>query len=263
LLAHDTASTLAEAKRLWKLVARPNLMIKIPATRAGLPAIQGAIADGINVNVTLIFSLQRYGEVMEAYISGLEERAAKGSPIHSIASVASFFVSRVDSIVDGQLGKAVSAGRIQAEAADRLSGKAAVANARIAYADFKECFGSARFEALRVKGARVQRPLWASTSTKNPKYRDVIYVEELVGPHTVNTVPPQTLLAFLDHGKVTPGSLGFDVPAAREALKSLESVGVSYQAVTQQLEDDGVKAFADAYTDLLETIERRRKQYAG
>jgi transaldolase len=259
-LAHDTNSTLAEAKRLWGLVARPNLMIKIPATKAGLPAITGAIASGINVNVTLIFSRQRYVEVMDAYLSGLEQRAAEGLPIDSIASVASFFVSRVDSNIDAALNRIVSAAGPLAAAAEQLLGKTAVANARLAYADFKQVFGTARFAALSAKGAHVQRPLWASTSTKNPKYRDVMYVEELIGPHTVNTVPPQTLLAFLDHGIVRPTSLEEDLAGAERVLGALEPLGISYAQVTQQLEDEGVKSFADAYIELLATIDRRRVQ---
>jgi transaldolase len=251
-LAHDTEKTLAEARRLWHLVNRPNLMIKIPATLAGLPAITGAIADGINVNVTLIFSLQRYEQVMDAYLTGLEQRAAQGLLISTIASVASFFVSRVDSAVDKLLAN-------DPAAAD-LMGKAGIANARLAYADFKKVFGSASFQALAAKGARVQRPLWASTSTKNPKYRDVMYVEDLVGRDTVDTVPPQTLIAFLDHGVVTPGTIEKDLDAAAGVMAALKARGISFDAVTQQLEEEGVKAFADAYAELLATIERRREQ---
>lgn len=261
LLAHDTEGTLVEAKRLWGLVNRPNLMIKIPATKAGLPAITGAIASGINVNVTLIFSLQRYAEVMEAYISGLEQRAAQGLPINSIASVASFFVSRVDTVIDAALNRIIAAGGAQAAAAEALLAKSAIANARLAYADYKKVFFTPRFAALRAKGARAQRPLWASTSTKNPKYRDVMYVEELIGPNTVDTVPPQTLIAFLDHGVVRPGSLEDDLPGAEQVLAALEPLGISYAQCTQQLEDEGVKSFADAYTDLLATIERSRMQF--
>lgn len=260
-LAHDTAGTLAEARRLWSLVSRPNLMIKIPATKAGLPAVTSAIADGINVNVTLIFSIQRYAEVMDAYLSGLEQRTAKGLPVDKIASVASFFVSRVDTNIDKQLGGIISAAGPQASAASKLMGKAAIANARLAYADYKKVFGSQRFQALKAAGARVQRPLWASTGTKNPQYSDVLYVEELVGPDTVNTVPPQTLAAFLDHGVVTPGSLERDLPAAEEVMVALKTLGISYVEVTKQLEDEGVKAFADAYIELIDTIDARRKQF--
>jgi transaldolase len=260
-LAHDTEKTLTEAKRLWGLVNRPNLMIKIPATKAGLPAITGAIASGLNVNVTLIFSRQRYAEVMDAYLAGLEQRVANGLPVDSIASVASFFVSRVDSAVDGQLGKIIAQNGPQTGAAEQLLGQTAIANARLAYADFKQVFASNRFTTLRAKGARVQRPLWASTSTKNLKYRDVMYVEDLVGPDTVDTVPPQTLVAFLDHGVVHPGTLEEDIDQAKQVLAALERLGISYTQVTQQLEDEGVKSFADAYNELLATIDRQREQH--
>jgi transaldolase len=256
-LAHDTNSTLAEARRLWQQVARPNLMIKIPATKAGLPAITGAIADGLNVNVTLIFSRQRYAEVMEAYLAGLEQRAANGLGVDGIASVASFFISRVDSAVDALLGG------IDSNKAVQLSGKAAIANAGLAYTDFQKVFTSERFMKLSAKGARAQRPLWASTSTKNPSYRDVIYIEELVAPDTVNTVPPQTLLAFLDHGAVYPFRLEKHIGEAEQVIADLETMGISYAQVVQKLEDDGVKAFADAYGELLATINRRREQALG
>jgi len=254
-LANDTQKTLAEVLHLWKQVDRKNLMIKIPATQAGLPAITAAIAEGINVNVTLIFSLERYQQVMDAYLSGLEQRAAKGLPLESIASVASFFVSRVDSKVDARLREMVN--RKDPQAAGLL-GKAAIANARLAYADFLQVFGSRRFQDLKSRGARVQRPLWASTSTKNPAYRDVMYIEELIGPDTVNTVPPQTLAAFLDHGKVRL-SLQENLEEARAHLAALESLGIHMQDITCQLEKEGVRAFADAFTALLQVIEERRQ----
>jgi transaldolase len=257
-LANETAATLEQAKHLWQRVDRPNLMIKIPATKAGLPAITEAVAAGINVNVTLIFSRQRYAEVMEAYLQGLEKRLERGQPLGSIASVASFFVSRVDTNVDARLKKIIQAGGPQAEQAQQLLGKAAVANARLAYADFKEVFTSPRFQALEQKGARVQRPLWASTSTKNPDYRDVIYIEELVGPDTVNTVPPQTLLAFLDHGEVRP-SLQEDLPGQQQVFARLEELGISMDEVTRQLEEEGVASFSDAFTVLLKAVEQRRQ----
>jgi transaldolase len=189
-LAHDTAGTIAEAKQIWQRVARPNLLIKIPATVAGLPAITAVIAEGISVNATLIFALDRYRTVMDAYLSGLEQRGTVGLPVDRIASVASFFVSRVDTKVDGHLAGIIDRGDALADKAASLLGKAAIANARMAYADYQKVFGSPRFRALKAQGARVQRPLWASTGTKNPKYRDVVYVEELIGPDTVNTVPP-------------------------------------------------------------------------
>jgi len=262
-LAHQTDKTLAEAKQLWQRVDRPNLMVKIPATVAGLPAITGAIAAGINVNVTLIFSLERYAAVMDAYLTGLEQRVAAGLPVDMIASVASFFVSRVDTKVDGHLAAMIDRGGMRAEKAERLPGKAAIANARLAYANFKKVFGSERFQALKAQGARVQRPLWASTGTKNPKYRDVVYVEELIGPDTVNTVPPQTLTAFLDHGVVRAGSLEENVAEARQTLVDLESLGISMSAVTSELEQEGVKSFADAFTALLSAVDASRKAAAA
>ena len=261
-LANETAATLAEAWRLWQWVNRPNLMIKIPATKAGIPAIADAIAAGLNVNVTLIFSRQRYAEVMNAYLEGLEKRLAAGLPIDSIASVASFFVSRVDSNVDPRLQKIVSTGGPQAQQAAALAGKAAIANARLAYADFKQVFATDRFNQLKAKGARVQRPLWASTSTKNPAYRDVMYVEELVGPDTVDTVPPQTLVAFLDHGKVR-ASLEEALDVSRQQLAALESLGISIDEVTTELEVEGVKSFAEAFSILLKAVEEHRKLTAG
>ena len=259
-LAEDTEGTLAAAKRLWQRVDRPNLMIKIPATKAGLPAISAAITAGINVNVTLIFSSERYASVMDAYLKGLEDRAAEGLPIGSVASVASFFVSRVDTKVDGLLMGMISRDGTLADKATRLLGKSAVANARLAYADFKEVFAADRFQVLQARGAQVQRPLWASTGTKNPAYRDVVYVEELIGSNTVNTVPPQTLTALLDHGEVRPGSLEENVAEAEQVLVSLEALGISMSAVTGELEQEGVKSFADAFTALLGAVEASRRK---
>jgi len=259
-LAEDVEGTLAAAKRLWQRVDRPNLMIKIPATKAGLPAIAAAIAAGINVNVTLIFSNERYAAVMEAYLKGLEERAAQGLPLDSVASVASFFVSRVDTKVDGHLMEMIARGMTGAGEATRLLGRAAIANARLAYADFKELFSAGRFQALQARGARVQRPLWASTGTKNPAYRDVVYVEELIGPNTVNTVPPQTLAAFLDHGDVRPGSLEENLAEAAQVLIALEALRISMSTVTLELEQEGVKSFADAFTALLDGVEVSRRK---
>jgi transaldolase len=258
-LAYDCESTIAEAKQLWDRVNRPNLMIKIPATVAALPAITASIAEGINVNVTLIFALDRYRAVMDAYLCGLEQRVAAGLPINRIASVASFFVSRVDSKVDGRLGEMVDRGGAHAAAAEGLLGKAAIANARMAYADYKRVFISSRFDGLKAHGARVQRPLWASTSTKNPKYRDVVYVEELIGADTVNTMPPNTLAAFLDHGEVRPRSLEDDLAGAEKALLALQGLGISMCNSTCELEEEGVRSFADAYTALLAAVDARRR----
>jgi transaldolase / glucose-6-phosphate isomerase len=250
-IAHDTDATVSQAEQLWARVHRHNLMVKIPATKAGIPAIRKAIAAGVNVNVTLIFSLTRYAEVMDAYLSGLEDRAAAGHPIDHIASVASFFVSRVDSKIDPKLPEG-----------SPLRGKAAIANAKLAYDQYHQTFAGRRWENLKVKGARVQRPLWASTSTKNPAYPDTIYLDNLIGPETVNTVPPQTLDAFKDHG-VAALTLMRGVDDAQDAINQLEAVGISMDVVTQELEDEGVKAFADAFTQLLETIETRRKNAAS
>jgi transaldolase len=252
-LANDTAGTAAQAKQLWQEVNRPNLMVKIPATLAGLPAITQAISAGVNVNVTLIFSIERYMQVMDAYLSGLEQRLDAGLPVDQIASVASFFVSRVDTKVDARLQAIIQAG----SEATHLLGKAAIANARLAYARFEEVFASPRFARLQAKGARRQRPLWASTSTKNPAYRDVVYIEELIGPDTVNTVPPQTLNQFREHG-IARVTIRKDLDGARQNLAALESVGIHMEQVTTELEIEGVKAFADAFTALLKTIDERR-----
>jgi transaldolase len=260
-LAHDTDGTLAQAKALWQRVNRPNLMIKIPATQAGLPAIREALAAGINVNVTLIFARQRYAQVVDAYLQGLEKRLAAGLSLDRIASVASFFVSRMDTNVDLRLQRIIQQGGKHAEQASNLLGRAAIANTRLVYADFKQLFAAERFERLKEKGAHLQRPLWASTSTKNPAYRDVRYVEELIGPHTVNTMPPQTVLAFLDHGQVRM-SLDENLDEAEKVLAELEELGISIQNVTNELEIEGVNSFSDAFTVLLTAIETRRQMVA-
>ena len=250
-LADDTDGTIAEAKRLFNAVGRPNLMIKIPATPAGLPAITEAIGAGINVNVTLMFSLQNYIEVAHAYIAGLEKLDAAEGDLARIASVASFFVSRVDSLLDKLLAEA-------GPEAEGLQGKLAIANAKVAYQEFKKIFGSERFQKLARKGARVQRPLWASTSTKNPNYRDVLYAEELVGPDTIDTLPPATIEALKDHGKIR-ASLEEGLAEAEELLERLEEFKISYEAATQKLQDDGVVAFANSFVDLLKTLEEKRE----
>ncbi|MBU1660907.1 MAG: transaldolase [Chloroflexi bacterium] len=258
-LADDTEATCTEAARLWKLVGRPNLMIKIPATRAGLPAIAQSIAAGINVNVTLIFSIARYIEVMDTYLSGLEQRLAAGKPIDHVASVASFFVSRIDTNADARLqviADAIDAGGELAERAAALQGKIAVASAKLAYARHKDIFSGNRWTQLKERGGHIQRPLWASTSTKNPAYPDTKYVDELIGPDTINTIPPKTLTAFGDHGSAEL-TLGADVDAAQAAMDELAAVGISITEVTQELEDQGVKSFADAFTALLDSVEKR------
>jgi transaldolase len=261
-LANDPQGTLAQARQLWQRVDRPNLMIKIPATEAGLPAIADAIAEGININVTLIFSRERYARVMDAYLRGLERRVDVGLPVDSIASVASFFVSRIDTKIDALLQEIVRQGNSQAKQAEYLFGKAAIANARLAFADFKQVFTSKRFLTLKKMNARLQRPLWASTSTKNPSYRDVIYVEELIGRDTVNTIPPQTLVAFLDHGRVRL-SLEEDLNAAQQVMEQLETLGIAMKQVTDALEVEGVSSFSFAFTVLLEAIHNRLQVTTG
>jgi transaldolase len=256
-LAYDTVGTIAEARRLHGEVKRPNLFIKVPATREGLPAISTLIGEGISVNVTLIFGLRRYGEVMDAYLSGLETLAQAGRPLESVTSVASFFVSRVDTLVDKRLEERIAGADAAQQAALRgLLGKAAVANARLAYQQFEETFGAARFGALRAQGAHVQRPLWASTSTKNPAYSDVLYVEELIGAETVNTMPLPTLEAFRDHGRVRD-TLTEDLAGQRAVFERLAAVGIDMEVIAKQLEDEGVKSFAASFQQLAKTIEER------
>jgi transaldolase/glucose-6-phosphate isomerase len=255
-LAHDSESTYQEAMRLWQRVDRENLMVKIPATKEGLPAIRKCICAGLNINVTLIFSLERYREVIEAYICGLEDRLKEGKQLENIASVASFFVSRVDSKVDPQLQKIIENGSKESAVAQSIIGHTAVFNVKLAYEIFKKTFSTERFQKLANDGAKIQRPLWASTSTKNPSYRDVIYIEELIGPDTVNTVPPKTLTAFIDHGKVE-NTVGKDLDEAKKAMESLESLGISMTKVTSELEEEGVKSFADAFSSLLESIQEK------
>ncbi|MFY7950383.1 MAG: transaldolase [Gemmatimonas sp.] len=260
-LARDTAGTVAEARRLWAIVDRPNLMIKVPGTPEGAEAIRQLIADGINVNVTLLFSIEAHARVIEAYLAGLEARAAAGLPIDRIGSVASFFVSRVDSAIDKQLGVLAAAAPERAEALLALQGKAAIANAKLAYRLFQASFSGARWAALSSRGARVQRPLWASTSTKNPAYRDVIYVEELIGPDTVNTLPPATLEAFRDHGEVR-ASVTESVAEAERSLAALEAHGVSLQSVTDTLLAEGLASFEQSFVTLLAGLARKRAALA-
>jgi transaldolase len=258
-LAHDTEATLTEVRRFWHTIDRPNLMVKIPSTPAGVPAIRQALSEGININITLIFSLKNYRQVVEAYLSALEERKAQGMNISHIASVASFFVSRVDVMVDKLLEDKIKVPSANAEQQLRtLQGKVAIANARLVYQEFKRLFSGSRFEALRQQGAHVQRPLWASTSTKNPAYRDILYAEELIGPDTVDTMTLKTIESFRDHGNVRL-SAEDDIPQASAQLAALESVGISYDQVTQQLQDEGVQRFADSFKNLFACIEDKRK----
>ncbi|HKX32751.1 MAG TPA: transaldolase [Blastocatellia bacterium] len=264
LLAHDTAATIAEAQRLWATVNRPNVMIKIPATPAGIPAIQASIAAGININVTMIFAIKNYEEVAEAYLKGLEERQAAGKPIDHIASVASVFVSRIDTAVDKQIEALIQKSTDEKERAtlSALRGKTAIASAKLQYQKFKEIFSTERFNKLKALGARVQRPLWASTSTKNPNYRDVLYAEALIGPDTVDTLPPATFEAFRDHGQVAL-TLEANLPEARHTIAKISEAGIDLGQVCQQLQDDGVKAFADSYDSLLASITAKRTALAS
>jgi transaldolase/glucose-6-phosphate isomerase len=251
-LANDTKATIEEARRLWKLVNRPNVMIKIPATPEGIPAIRQTLEEGLNINITLLFAQSAYEKVAEAFLAALEARSAKGQDISRIASVASFFVSRIDSLVDSKVDeKLKSAADAQQKALlESLRGKIAIANAKLTYKKYQELFGNARWNALAAKGAQTQRLLWASTSTKNPKYRDVLYVEELIGADTVDTIPPATFDAFRDHGKLR-ASLTENVDAARNTMEDLAKAGISMKDVTDKLLVDGVKLFADAFKQLL------------
>lgn len=256
--ARDTQATVAEARRLWALVDRPNLMVKIPATREGVPAVAQCIAAGININVTLIFSLERYGEVMDAYLEGLEERARRGGDLSHVASVASFFVSRVDTVVDKLLEERLQASPGRAGALEALLGKAAIANAKLAYRAFSRKFSGERFARLARQGARRQRPLWASTSTKNPRYPDVYYAEALIGPDTVDTLPPATLVAYKDHGR-PEARLESGLDEAERALAALAAEGIDMAAVTRRLEEEGVAAFVKSFDSLIAVVAQRRQ----
>lgn len=264
-LANDTAGTVDEARRLRREVGRPNVMIKVPATAAGLPAVRTLTGEGVCVNCTLIFDRARYEQVMEAYLAGLEDRAARGEPLAPVVSVASFFVSRVDSKVDAAIERRLAELPVGAPGRAELvglPGRAAVANARLAYARFREVFGTPRFAALAARGARVQRPLWASTSTKNPAYPDTLYVDELIGPDTVNTLPPKTLAAYNDHGVLDPRLLR-GLEEARALFRRLPELGVPLEALIGQLEGEGVAAFAKSFESLLATLEQKRARMAG
>ena len=253
-LAHDTDGTVAEARRLFTALARPNVMVKVPATSEGIPAIRRLIGEGININVTLIFSLEVYRQVMEAYISGLEDLAQAGGDVSRVASVASFFVSRVDTAVDTLLDEHIRQGR---EEMKSLLGKAAIDNVKLVYRAFQATFGSQQFAALQSNGARVQRPLWASTGTKNPAYSDVLYVESLIGPDTVNTMPPATLTAYMDHGSAG-ATLKQGIAQAEQTMNALEEAGISMEEVTSKLLTDGVKSFVDSFDKLMANIEEKR-----
>ena len=262
-LAHDTRGTIKEALHLFSAINKKNILVKVPATKEGLPAIEELTASGVNVNVTLLFSIERYKEVAEAYIRGLEQRLRKKEQINEIISVASFFVSRVDTLVDKFLEQRIASS--SGEEKNRLTalqGKAAVANAKLAYREYEKIFTTSRFLSLKEKGANVQRLLWGSTGTKNPKYSDIKYVDELIGPDTINTMPEPTLKAFKDHGTVKI-TIGEQMDKAEKVLKELASLGISIKEVTDQLEKEGVKAFADSYFSLLDEISKRRDRIQG
>ncbi len=256
-LANKTQETIEEARRLWKAVARENVMIKVPGTAAGIPAIKQLIGEGININVTLLFAQEVYVQVAEAYVAGLEELAKRGGNLKKMAGVASFFISRIDTLIDSMLNEKIkgTSDANQQALYKSLLGKVAIANGKLTYQKYEKIFSGPRWQALAAKGAQTQRVLWASTSTKNPAYRDVIYVEELIGPDTVNTMPPATVDAFRDHGKLRK-SLTEDIPGAEKVMADLAKAGISMKEVTDKLTMDGVKLFADAFDKLLAAVEK-------
>ncbi|HWJ70077.1 MAG TPA: transaldolase [Sphingobium sp.] len=259
-LANQTDATITEARRLWGLVAAPNLMIKVPGTAAGAPAVRQLTADGLNINITLLFAIDAYKAVATAFMDGLEARLAKGEPIDRIASVASFFVSRIDTRIDLAIDARVAAGDKEAAALKALRGKVAIANAKLAYRWYQEMVASPRWQALAAQGAMVQRLLWASTGVKDPAYPDTLYIEQLIGPETINTVPPKTLDAFRDHGVVAP-TLTADLDGARQILAQADRLGLDLAGVTTALVDDGVKQFAKANDALLDAVAAKRTAF--
>ena len=264
LLAYDTAGTLDEARRLWRAVDRDNLMIKVPATSQGIPAVYELIGEGINVNVTLLFAQDAYERVAEAYIAGLEAYAARGGDLKRVASVASFFISRIDTAIDTLIAARLQAGPDAngTSVLRALTGKVAIANAKLTYQRYQELFSGRRWQALAGRGAQAQRLLWASTGTKNPNYRDVVYIEELIGPDTVNTMPPATFDAFRDHGRPR-ASLVEDVESAADTMATLAEVGISMKDVTDKLLIEGVQLFSDAFGKLLKAVEKQTKGRGG
>lgn len=257
-LAHDTEGSIVEARRLWKRCSRPNVMVKIPSTKEGLPAIRRCLAEGININITLLFSVPRYREVMEAFLSGVEERLAAGKPVDRLRSVASFFVSRVDTLVDSKLDRIMIEGKNEPGGlmAGRLRGKVAIANARIAYQAFREVFSSVRFRELAARGARVQRPLWASTSAKDPAYPDLYYVEALVAPGSIDTMPPETLEAYRDHGDPRV-RIDQDLPEAHAAFRRLGELGLDEEGLFRELEEEGIRKFIASHAAVAGSIEEK------
>jgi transaldolase len=258
-LAHDTNGTIGEARRLWTALNRPNVLIKVPATTEGLPAIQQLIGEGINVNVTLLFGLPRYRQVAEAYIAGIEARAVQGKSVKHVASVASFFLSRIDTIVDSLLEKLIAQGGTDRDVAEKVRGQVAISSAKMAYQIYREIFGGERFQKLAAQGARAQRLLWASTGAKNPDYSDVKYVEALIGPDTVNTVPVETLNAFRDHGDAK-ARLEQNIPEADWVLKRLPEMGIRIVQMTQRLEDEGVEKFNQPFDKLMGVLSERAQK---
>jgi transaldolase/glucose-6-phosphate isomerase len=260
-LARKTQATIDEARRLWKTVKRDNVMIKIPGTAEGIPAIRQAISEGININVTLLFAQEVYEQVAEAYILGVQDLAARGGNLKKMAGVASFFISRIDTLIDSMINDRLKTTKDAGQQAllESLLGKVAIANGKLTYQAYERIFSGPRWHALTAKGAQTQRVLWASTSTKNPKYRDVIYVEEMIGQDTVNTMPPATIDAFRDHGKLRK-SLTEDIPGAQKTMDDLARAGISMKQVTDKLTDDGVKLFADAFDKLLASVEKSTRQ---
>jgi transaldolase/glucose-6-phosphate isomerase len=260
-LARKTQETIDEARRLWKTVQRENVMIKVPGTAEGLPAIRQLIGEGININITLLFAQEVYEKVAEAYIAGLEDLAGHGGNLKKMASVASFFISRIDTLVDSILNDKIKATNDPSQQAllKSILGKVAIANGKLTYQRYQKIFSGSRWQALAAKGAQTQRVLWASTSTKNPNYRDVIYIEELIGPDTVNTMPPATIEAFRDHGRLR-NALMEDVPGAQKVMDDLSRAGISIKQVTDKLTDDGVKLFADAFDKLLDAVAKSTQQ---
>ena len=262
-LAHDTEGTMKEARHLFESVNRPNVLIKIPGTPAGVPAIEQMLYEGVNVNVTLLFSVTAYEVVARTYIKAMERRAVEGKSLEGLASVASFFLSRIDVLVDRLLEQRMEAGKTgEAEPSSRdLLGKSAIANAKLAYQSFKQTFSGEGWTALLDKGARVQRLLWASTSTKSPRYRDVYYVEPLIGPNTVNTMPDETIAAFADHGVVVKDTIEQDVEASRKALEGLKRVGIDPELVEKQLLNEGVQKFIDPFEELITNLDEKRARF--
>src|SRR5579859_4850055 len=260
-LANKTKETIDEARRLWKTVQRENVMIKVPGTPEGLPAIRQLIGEGLNINITLLFAQEVYEKVAQAYIDGMEEVASRGGNLKKMASVASFFISRIDTLIDSMINERLknTSDANQQSLLKSLLGKVAIANGKLTYQRYQRLFSGPRWQALAAKGAQTQRVLWASTSTKNPNYRDVIYVEELIGPDTVNTMPPATIDAFRDHGRLR-NSLTEDVPGAQKVMDDLDRAGISIKEVTDKLTQEGVKLFADAFDKLLAAVEKNTAQ---